>query len=46
MLSLGLRFRKRIAIEIQDTPLSNKPRSVESPKRVKYCKHMLEHNQE
>lgn len=31
---------------MEDAPLFNKPRSVESPESVKYCKHILERNQE
>jgi hypothetical protein len=42
----GTKSQKRIALEIEDAPLSNKPRSVESPESVKYCKHMSEHSQE
>jgi len=42
----GTKSQKRIVIEIEDAPLSNKPRSVESPDSVKYCKQMSEYDQE
>jgi hypothetical protein len=37
----GTKCQKRMAIEMEDAPLSNKPRSVESPESVKYCKHIV-----
>lgn len=38
--------QKRIALEMEDAPSSNKPRSVESPESVKYCKHISERDEE
>jgi hypothetical protein len=38
----GTKSQQRIVIEIEDTPLSSKPRSVERPESVKYCKHASE----